>query len=418
MSSSRGIAVEHFELSRRYFLGLGAAGIAGLGASIAWAEAGDAEALAEATAELSYLTPVEQFRTTVRGKPPIHTFSPEKRRDVGLDPDTWRLEVVPDPESDCKVGHPLSKELGTALDWQGLMKLAEKCAVRYLKVMTCTNIPDPMGMGLWEGVPVREVIWLVRPRANLRRIYYYGYDNNDPNGRYHSSLPIGRVLEDPPGEQPVILCYKLNGDWLTPKLGGPVRLVVPDGYGNRSIKWLERIILTNSFQANDTYATRNNDVESPLKTYARFLQVPKKIKAGEPAAITGVAQAGMSGLSKVQYWLTPQDAALADDDPYFAKGQWRDAVILPPPEHWGGGLADGKLPPLPSQIDPASGKPRHWPLRNTVVHWAALLRDVPAGEYALLCRTIDANGTAQPMPRPFPKSGNNVIQRVPLLVEA
>ena len=418
MDSSKRLAVEHFELTRRYFLGLGAAGIAGLGASIAWAEPGDSQALAEATAKLSYLTPVEQFRMTVRGNPPIHTFSPEKRREAGLDPETWRLEVVPDPESDCKVGHPLSKELGTALDWPGLMKLAEKSAVRYLKAMTCTNIPDPMGMGLWEGVPVREVIWLARPKANLRRIYYSGYDNNDPKWRYHSSLPIGRVLEDPPGEQPVILCYKLNGDWLTPKAGGPVRLVVPDGYGNRSIKWLERIVLTNSFQANDTYATKNNDVESPLKSYARFVHVPEKIKAGEAAAITGVAQVGMSGLSKVQYWLHPQADPFPADDPYFAKGQWKDAAILPPPEHWGGGLPDGKLPPIPAQIDSATGKPRHWPLCNTIVHWAVLLKDLAPGECHLRCRTIDANGTAQPLPRPFPKSGNNAIQQVPLTVEA
>ena len=31
---------------------------------------------------------------------------------------------------------------------------------------------------------------------------------------------------------------------------------------------------------------------------------------------------------------------------------------------------------------------------------------------------IDAAGAAQPMPRPFPKSGNVTIQKVPLTVEA
>jgi hypothetical protein len=126
----------------------------------------------------------------------------------------------------------------------------------------------------------------------------------------------------------------------------------------------------------------------------------------------------MSGLSKVQYWLTPQDTPFPENDPYYAGGQWKDAAILPPPEHWGGGLPDGKLPPIPHQIDPATGKPRQWPLRNTIVHWAAVLRNVPAGQYALLCRTIDGNGVAQPMPRPFPKSGNNVIQHISLSVEA
>ena len=44
-----------------------------------------------------------------------------------------------------------SKAAGTALDWATLMKLAEKHAVRFLHVMTCTNAAEPFGMGLWEG---------------------------------------------------------------------------------------------------------------------------------------------------------------------------------------------------------------------------------------------------------------------------
>jgi len=77
--------------------------------------------------------------------------------------DTWRLEVVPDLASGSKVEAPLSKERGTALDWVGLMKLAETRAVRYLKVMTCNNLNAPLGMGLWEGVPLRDVVWMTRP---------------------------------------------------------------------------------------------------------------------------------------------------------------------------------------------------------------------------------------------------------------
>ena len=77
-------------------------------------------------------------------------------------------------------------------------------------------------MGLWEGVPLREVVWLTQPRDNLRRVFYYGYHNDDPQQMFRSSLPIGRVLEDPFDFPPVILCYKLNGEWLDSKRGGPV----------------------------------------------------------------------------------------------------------------------------------------------------------------------------------------------------
>jgi len=41
--------------------------------------------------------------------------------------------VIPDVATGSKIEAPLSKERGTALDWPGLMRLAEKRAVRYLK---------------------------------------------------------------------------------------------------------------------------------------------------------------------------------------------------------------------------------------------------------------------------------------------
>ena len=55
-------------------------------------------------------------------------------------------------------------------------------------------------------------------------------------------------------------------------------------------------------------------------------------------------------------------------------------------------------------------------MRNTLAHWAVLLTDVAVGDYDLRCRTIDANGIAQPLPRPFQKSGQNKIQNVSLSV--
>ncbi|MHC4463915.1 MAG: molybdopterin-dependent oxidoreductase [Planctomycetota bacterium] len=414
------LAEEHTYLTRRYFLKLGAAGIGAITVSRLWAQEEEGQThplLTEAISKLEYLTREENFATYGRGDPPPHKLPVEKHREVGLVRETWQLEVLPDPDSNAKIERPLSKAQGTALNWVGLMKLAEKHAVRFMSVMTCTNGRFPCGMGLWEGVPLREVIWLARPTGNVRRVFYYGYHNEDPKQRFQSSLPIGRVLEDPSGENPVILCYKLNNKWLTIDRGGPVRMLVPDAYANKSVKWLQRIILTNNYQANDTYALWNNDTVSHIKTCARFIHFPKKLKAGQPAPITGLAQVGMSGLSKVQYWLHPHDEPLGKDDPYFAGGQWKEADILPPPDHWGGGLPEGKLPEIPRQFDASSGKPYNWPIRNTIVHWATLLTAERPGRYDLRCRTIDANGIAQPMPRPFPKSGNNTIQSVQIVIE-
>jgi hypothetical protein len=52
----------------------------------------------------------------------------------------------------------------------------------------------------------------------------------------------------------------------------------------------------------------------------------------------------------------------------------------------------------------------------TKAHWVARLPGLPAGKYVLRSRTIDENGAAQPMPRPFAKSGRAAIESVPLLV--
>ena len=145
--------------------------------------------------------------------------------------------------------------------------------------------------------------------------------------------------------------------------------------------------------------------------------MPSTARAGEPITVTGLAQVGVSGLAQVQYWLHSADVPLPPDDPQLTCGDWQDADLLPPPERWGGGLPDGRLPGTPLQFDPATGTPRQWPMRYTVVHWAAVLRGVAPGRYELRCRTIDLNGIAQPMPRPFSKSGRAAIQHVSLVVE-
>jgi hypothetical protein len=52
----------------------------------------------------------------------------------------------------------------------------------------------------------------------------------------------------------------------------------------------------------------------------------------------------------------------------------------------------------------------------TKAHWKARLPGLPAGKYTFRCRTIDENGAAQPMPRPFDKSGRAGIEEKPLVV--
>ncbi len=406
---------EHLRLTRRYFLGLGVAGTV-LTQTMSRASAADADDSPpkkpakpdKAGAKPDpYFTPTADFRDVSRGSPVPHSLSDERKRELGLTRETWKLEVIPDPDKPVRLSKPLTKDTNTALDFEALLKLGEKHAVRFPKLMTCLNLGCPLGMGLWEGVPLREVVWLTRPREDVRRVFFYGYHNDDPRQMFRSSLPIGRVLEDPFGLPPVILCYKLNGEWLDSERGGPVRVVVPEHYGFKSIKWLTHVVLTNLAHANDTYADQGNDVDSPLKTFAASLSVPTVVKPDEEIPVSGYAQVGIAGLSKVQVSIEPNAKS---DDP------WVDATLLAAPTHWSS-LAEGKIPANTHGFD-AAGVPKSWPLRLTNAHWAALLPGLPVGDYTFRSRTIDENGHAQPMPRPSNKSGWAAIESIVIKVRA
>jgi len=411
---------EHKSLTRRFFLRLGAAGATGLSSLPMFATEKDQDPVLERKIKEieSWLTLQNRFRDVSRGRPKPHSLDETKRKEVGLTRETWSLEVLSDPENKASLRRQLTKKDNTAFTFKHLMELAKTHAVRFPKVMTCLNLGCPLGNGIWEGVPLREVLWLTQPGRNLRRVFYHGYHNNDPDQMFRSSLPVGRVLEDLYDLPPVILCYKLNGQWLEPGRGAPVRVVVPEAYGFKNIKWLSHLYLTNDWQANDTYGEQNNDVDSPLKTFCDPFPLPASIKPGQPIPVTGYAQVGISGLAKVQVWIQNDAEKLPPEDEYFLKAPWRDATILPPPKSWGGGLADNRIPSPTYGFDPKTGQPRTWPIRLSKAHWAVLLPGLPAGKYTLRCRTIDSNGAAQPLPRPFRKSGRAKIGEVSLVVEA
>src|SRR6187397_2154823 len=100
----------------------------------------------------------------------------------------------------------------------------------------------------------------------------------------------------------------IYGEPIPLERGGPVRMVVPWAHGFKSIKWLQHVVLTNDYRANDTYAEKNNDPESHLKTAAYLDDVAAKTKAGSPVHVSGLAISGWSGLERVECWLRPAPA--------------------------------------------------------------------------------------------------------------
>ncbi len=123
---------QHLEVTRRYFMQLGATGLTAMNTQGLWAKDSDEAILADVTEDLEYLTPPNEFRTVSRGKPLPHALPLEKRLEIGMERETWKLEVTADPKSNVQIGNPFSHENGNALDFKGLIKLSEKHVVRFL----------------------------------------------------------------------------------------------------------------------------------------------------------------------------------------------------------------------------------------------------------------------------------------------
>jgi DMSO/TMAO reductase YedYZ molybdopterin-dependent catalytic subunit len=292
-----------------------------------------------------------------------------------------------------------------------LRDLGRTHGVKFFKAMQCRSGNHPQSHGLWEGVPLREVLRLAGNIENVMRVYFNGFHNNDPRQLFQSSASYTQVFDNAPGELPVMVAYQHNGGPISLLRGGPVRIILPWGYGFKNIKWVQRIRLTNDTRPIDTYG---GEPDGYLKTQAPRIDGPTSAAVGASVTYTGLAVVGMPGLQRVEYWLRPRPAEaadLADDDPAWQRAEWQPATIDPPPDDWSTHLPNGITPNQLWGFDARTGRPREWPLRYTVATWYLTLNDLRAGTYELRVRTVDLNGNAQPMPRPQQPPGRNAIPR-------
>ncbi len=400
--------------SRRGFLQLGT-----LGLTLA-SGAKETEQLNAANPKLHpLLTADKDFSDVSRGKPKPQSLTGVAQAEARLTAETWRCEITADPFVEpphtkvaATVQTPLTLADGTALDLPKLMELGQKHEVHFLKAMQCLNIDTPLGQGLWTGVPLREVLKLCGKMNNVRRIYFWGFHNNDEKQIFKSSVSYTQCMETAPGDLPVFLAYQLNGQPLSPQRGGPVRMIVPWSHGYKSIKWLQHIFVTNDARNHDTYAEGNNDPDSFLKTAAYVDSGSDKIKAGDPVFLTGQVISGLSGVKRVEYWLRPAPPTadkLADDAPEMLRGPWLPCTVEDQPD-WNTILPAGVKPENVLGFSPQTGKPNAWPPRYGMCSYSAVVRDLKPGHYEVRARSIDLNDFAQPEPRASQKSGKNSIQ--------
>ena len=91
---------------------------------------------------------------------------------------------------------------------------------------------------------------------------------------------------------------------------------------------------------------------------------------------------------------------------------------MSPPEDWETILPAGTSTSEIWGFDPRTGKPKSWPLLFCTIPWTARLDGLRPGAYEFRARTVDLNGFAQPQPRPYQKSGMNLVPCQTVIVTA
>ena len=99
-------------------------------------------------------------------------------------------------------------------------------------------------IGKWTGVPLSEVLLLVRPQPTARYVVFHCADPMDEDGtRYYESVDM-----DDARHPQTILAYELNGQTLPIANGAPLRVRIERQLGYKMAKYLMRIELVAEFK--------------------------------------------------------------------------------------------------------------------------------------------------------------------------
>ena len=188
---------------RRVFLGVVAGGLT----SFAWAPAAS-RILSPLTSAASQLVgnvfPVGGWRIyTISGSMPV------------FDPKTWSLTVDGLVERKIEV---------TYEELRGLPAAHQVSTFHCVTGWTVHNVR-------WRGVRLEHILELAGPLRSARALRFVSSERP-----YEDSLTIEQALLPD-----VMLALDLDGSPLSRPHGAPLRLVIPEMYGYKSVKWLERI---------------------------------------------------------------------------------------------------------------------------------------------------------------------------------
>src|SRR6266446_7038641 len=198
---------------------------------------------------------------------------------------------------------------------------------------------------VWKGLPLRDLLDQAGVLSSAARVRLQGVDN------YTDTVPLEKAMEPT-----TLLAYEMNGVPLPDRHGYPMRVIVPGYFGEKNVKWLTRIEVTDA-NAKGFYEAQGWGPDFIVPTRSR-IDVPDDwtvVSLGKltaPIEVKGMAYGGDRGILRVE---------LSFDD----ARTWSDAEI----HYSGGNLA--------------------WSL------WKAQWAPAGAGDYALVLRATDGDGDVQ-----------------------
>ena len=181
-----------------------------------------------------FLTPTESFY--VRTHFPIPS----------IDKDAWWLRIEGEVENSFAINYEELLELESVTILATLECAGNNRSFLDPKVKGVQWGLGAVGTAEWSGVPLSILLDRAGVKANGSEVILEGADGGmleDPKSppgelKFARSTPVAKARAD------VLLAYKMNGRELPPEHGFPVRAIVPGWYAMASVKWLQRIIVT------------------------------------------------------------------------------------------------------------------------------------------------------------------------------
>jgi len=134
-----------------------------------------------------------------------------------FDPTMWRLRI------EGLVDSPL------ALTYDELRRLPRAEQVSGFHCVTGWSVKDVR----WAGVRFRDLLAAARPQPNAKVLTFVSAERP-----YVDTLSLSQAeLRD------AMLAYEMDGEPLRREHGAPARVVIPEMYGYKNVKWVERIVV-------------------------------------------------------------------------------------------------------------------------------------------------------------------------------